>query len=111
MVRRACVRIYLVWYGPTEGFKDWKNLKRLDHIEGEDGQACAFFYVIIYGLVLVKVKVPKSTSKYTEVPRSISKYPEVPQSTQKYIKVPRSTAKYPEVPQSIQKYLKVPRST
>ena len=43
MVRRACVRIYLVWYGPTEGFKDWKDLKRLDHIEGEDGQACAFF--------------------------------------------------------------------
>ena len=40
---RACVCIYLVWYGPTEGFKDWKNLKRLDHIEGEDGQACAFF--------------------------------------------------------------------
>ena len=34
--RRTYVR-----FGPTEGFEDWKDLKRLDHIEGEDGQACA----------------------------------------------------------------------
>ena len=26
--------------GPTEGFKHRKDLKRLDHTEGEDGQAC-----------------------------------------------------------------------
>ena len=50
---RACVCIYLVWYGPTEGFKDWKNLKRLDHIEGEDGHwsGVCFFCVCISGLV------------------------------------------------------------
>ena len=33
--RRTYVRL-----GPTEGFKDWKDLKRLDYTEGEDGQAC-----------------------------------------------------------------------
>ena len=72
---RACVCIYLVWYGPTEGFKDWKDLKKLDHLEGEDGTS-------------KYLKIPRSTSKYL-------KYPKVPQSTSKYLKIPRTTSKYP----------------
>ena len=93
MVRRACVCIYLVWYGPTEGFKDWKNLKRLDHIEGEDGQACAFFtcaflvwsdldqyWMGLNGTVIPEV--PPSTQQYLKVSRSIKMYPEVDKNTQ-----------------------------
>ena len=72
MVRRACVCIYQVWYGPTEGFKDWKDLKRLDHIEGEDGQVCAFFACVFpvwsdlvwfFLVKILKLSVLKRTGK------------------------------------------------
>ena len=115
-----------------------KDLKRLEHIEGEDGQACAFFtcaflvwsWSVLEGTIWDQMgprstlrypevpqstkkylKVARSTSKYPEVPKSTQKYQEVPQSAQKYLKVPKSTLKCPEVPQNTQKYLKGPRST
>ena len=44
-------RIYLR-LSPTESFKRWKYLRRLNHIEGEDGQVCAFLGVHLWsGLI------------------------------------------------------------
>ena len=42
--------------GPTEGFKHWKDLEKLDHIEGEDGQTHALSFMYL--------EVPRGTAKY-----------------------------------------------
>ena len=108
-------------FSTTEGFKHWKDLKRLNHIEGEDGQACAFFYMCISGLVwsgsglhqywtgldgtfIPEQLVHKITTEQYFWVLGASKYQEVPKSTQKYLKCQ-------EVPESTHKYLQIPRST
>ena len=67
-----------------------KDLKRLEHLEGEDGQACAFFTC---AFLVWSWSVLDGTIWDQMGPRSTLRYPEVPQSTKKYLKVPRSTSK------------------
>ena len=65
-----------------------KDLKRLEHIEGEDGQACAFFTC---AFLVWSWSVLDGTRWDQMGPRSTLRYSEVPQSTQRYLKVPKCT--------------------
>ena len=55
---------------------------------------------------------PKSTLKYSKVPKRTQIWPNVPNGTPKskmYLEVPKTAQNYPKVLKSTQKYIKVPK--
>ena len=99
--RRTYVRL-----SQTERFEKIRS-----HRRGGWSGVCVF-YVCISGLLMISIRWDQmgqnGTKKNLKVPRSTLRYPEIPRSTQKDIKVSKTTSKYPEVHQ---KYQNVSMST